>query len=170
MSWKGVTMAKRPPIPTDLERAVLVEAGHRCAITTCRQTPIEIAHIIGWAKCRRHEFHNLIPLCPTCHTRFDKGEIDRKSMMTYKHQLAMMNRRYGSIELRVLKFFAKDKAPAEIRLLSDLVLFIQHLLDDQLLTDTGVDQPIAGGELVRKTFVLTQAGKDYVERWLFPEK
>jgi HNH endonuclease len=148
-------MAKRPPIPKELERAVLIEAGHRCAIAACRQTPVEIAHIIGWATCRTHEFHNLIPLCPTCHTRFDKGEIDGKSMRIYKHQLAMMNRRYGGIELRVLEFFAKDNAPVDFQLLADMVLFIQNLLDDKLLSDAGRDQPVAGGELVRKTFVLT---------------
>jgi hypothetical protein len=91
-------------------------------------------------------------------------------MLIYKHNLAMLNRRYGSIELRVLKFFANDPAPAEIRLLSDLQLFVQYLLDDQLLADAGKDQPIAGGELVRKTYALTQAGKEYVERWLAPEK
>ena|ERR1700722_18713740 len=87
-------MAKRPPIPADLERQVLVEAGHRCAIAVCRQVPIEIARIVGWAKCKKHEFHNLIPLCPTCHTRFDKGEIDQKSMMVYKQKLSRANRRW----------------------------------------------------------------------------
>jgi hypothetical protein len=39
-------MEKRPPIPSELYRAVLIEAGHRCAIPTCRQIPIEIAHIM----------------------------------------------------------------------------------------------------------------------------
>ncbi len=163
-------MAKRPPIPSDLERAVLVEAGHRCAIAACRQTPVEVAHIVGWAECRKHEFHNLIPLCPTCHTRFDKGEIDRKSMRQYKQRLAAINQRYGDAELRVLEFFAGDNSGAELRMLSDFVLFIRRLLDDRLLVDTGKDQPIAGGELVRKTFALTRAGKDYIERWLAPEK
>ena len=161
-------MAKRPPIPVELERAVLVEAGHRCAIPTCRQSPIEIAHIVGWAKCKKHEFHNLIPLCPTCHTRFDRGEIDHKSMVFYKHNLAILNGRYGSTKLRVLKFFSKDPAPSEIRLLSEMQLLVQNLLDDQLLADMGNDQQIAGGELIRKSYTLTQSGKEYVERWMAP--
>ena len=73
-------MAKRPPIPAELERAVLIECGHRCAIPTCRQVPVELAHIIPWSRCKAHTFDNLIALCPTCHTRYDHGEIDRKSM------------------------------------------------------------------------------------------
>ena len=64
-------MAKRPPIPVDLHRIVLIEAGHRCAIHTCRQVPVEIAHIDPWSRCREHRFENLIALCPTCHTRID---------------------------------------------------------------------------------------------------
>jgi hypothetical protein len=38
---------------------------------------------------KRHDFENLIALCPTCHTRYDKREIDRKSMLLYKAQLAI---------------------------------------------------------------------------------
>ena len=38
----------RPATPKQLERDVLVEAGHRCAIPTCKQTPVQIAHIIPW--------------------------------------------------------------------------------------------------------------------------
>jgi 5-methylcytosine-specific restriction endonuclease McrA len=71
----------RPAIPAALKRQILVEAGHRCAIPVCRQVPVEIAHIVPWEKVKEHTFDNLIVLCPTCHTRFDKGEIDRKSML-----------------------------------------------------------------------------------------
>jgi hypothetical protein len=74
----------RESVPADLKRRVLIEAGHRCSIPTCRQIPVEIAHIEPWAKVQTHEFHNLIALCPTCHTRFDNGNIDRKSMLIYK--------------------------------------------------------------------------------------
>ena len=66
----------RQTIPRQLEREVLMEAGHRCAIPTCRQTPVEIAHIVPWEQIQEHTFDNLIALCPTCHTRYDKGEID----------------------------------------------------------------------------------------------
>jgi len=55
---------ERPAIPRELERAVLLEAGHRCAIPTCRQTPVEIVHIDPWAKVREHKFENLIALWP----------------------------------------------------------------------------------------------------------
>src|SRR5262245_61660937 len=79
---------QRPAVPADLERRVLVEAGHRCAVPVCKQTPVELAHIVPWSQVKTHQFDNLIALCPTCHTRYDNGEIDRKSMLVYKTQLA----------------------------------------------------------------------------------
>ncbi|MCC3653211.1 HNH endonuclease [Streptomyces sp. S07_1.15] len=81
--------ATRPKVPSELRRRVLLEAGHRCAIPTCKSTPVEIAHIIPWSKIRKHEFKNLIALCPTCHARFDDrhGPIDQKAMRQYKANL-----------------------------------------------------------------------------------
>lgn len=93
----------RPDIPTALKRAVLVEAGHRCAITTCRQVPVDLAHITPWVKVKEHTFDNLIALCPTCHARYDRGEIDRKSMVQYKLNLEVLNGRYTDVERQLLK-------------------------------------------------------------------
>ncbi|MCX2181062.1 HNH endonuclease [Streptomyces sp. SKN60] len=80
---------KRSAVPRPLARQLFVEAGHRCAIPTCRATPLEIAHIVPWARVRRHEFHNMIVLCPNCHTRFDRGDIDRQAMFRYKELLRL---------------------------------------------------------------------------------
>lgn len=77
----------RPAVPRQLARDLLVEAGHRCAVPTCRATTLELAHITPWAKTRAHDFDNMIALCPNCHTRFDRGEIDRLSMLQYKARL-----------------------------------------------------------------------------------
>ncbi|MBJ7903813.1 HNH endonuclease [Streptomyces sp. DSM 110735] len=79
--------ANRPAIPSELDRRVRVEAGHRCAVPVFRVPVIEIAHIRPWSKVKRHEFENLIALCPNCHTLFDKGHIDHKSMLQYKANL-----------------------------------------------------------------------------------
>jgi len=81
-------MSNRPSIPAKIRRAVLVEAGHRCAIHTCKQTPIEVHHIIPYSICKKHELENLITLCPNCHTRVHNGEIDRKSLRIYKDLLS----------------------------------------------------------------------------------
>jgi hypothetical protein len=78
----------RVTIPGELRRAVIVEAGHRCAIPRCGCTDIDVHHIIPWEICKKHEYVNLIALCPNCHRRAHKGEIDRKSLREYKARLA----------------------------------------------------------------------------------
>lgn len=80
----------RPPIPQPLVRRILLEAGHRCAIPTCRAHPVEIAHIVPWSRAKEHAYENLIALCPTCHSRYDRGEIDRTSMLQYKERLRQL--------------------------------------------------------------------------------
>ena len=80
-------MNDRPPIPADLRRRILVEAGHRCAIHTCKHQDVDIHHIVPWEKCKEHDYYNLIALCPNCHRRADAGEIDRSSLKIYKARL-----------------------------------------------------------------------------------
>jgi HNH endonuclease/Protein of unknown function (DUF3298) len=77
----------RPPIPADLRRRILVEAGHRCAIHTCKHPEVDVHHIIPWEKCKEHDYDNLVALCPNCHRRADAGEIDRSSLRLYKARL-----------------------------------------------------------------------------------
>ena len=80
-------MDSRESISAILRRRLYVEAGHRCAIPTCLQTPIDLHHIIPWEKCKEHSYDNLIALCPTCHRRADRSEIDRQSLFMYKARL-----------------------------------------------------------------------------------
>jgi len=57
-------MGFRPKIPTKIKRRILLEAGYRCSIPTCRFPVTENAHIISWAKSKDHSYENLIALCP----------------------------------------------------------------------------------------------------------
>ena len=80
-------MAERNSIQAELRRRVLVEAGHRCAIHTCRNPDVDVHHIVPWETCREHSYDNLIALCPNCHRRATNGVIDRKSLRLYKAHL-----------------------------------------------------------------------------------
>lgn len=82
-----MNLRNRPQIPAAVRRAVLVEAGHRCAIPRCGHADVDIHHITPWEVCKKHEYKNLIALCPNCHRRAHKGEIDRKALHLYKSAL-----------------------------------------------------------------------------------
>ncbi|RZT38395.1 HNH endonuclease [Cupriavidus agavae] len=85
----------RPRISAEVRRAVLVEAGHKCAIPRCGHGDVDIHHIVPWEICRKHEYENLIALCPNCHRRAHKDEIDRKSLLLYKAALVATFRDSG---------------------------------------------------------------------------
>jgi hypothetical protein len=157
----------RPAIPRQLEREILIEAGHRCAIPTCRQTPVEVVHIIPWSQIKEHTFDNLIALCPTCHTRYDNGEIDRKAMQQYKANLSILNGRYGDLEQRVLRIFVEQLNANQIWLPGGFDILLMNLLKDGLLIDTGRNSGvILAGVPSAKLYQLTSNGREFIQKWL----
>jgi hypothetical protein len=78
-------MSNRPAIPADIQRQILWESGHRCAVcgTPC---PLEQAHIIPWHRSREHKVEDLICLCANCHARADKEQWGEKTLREYKEK------------------------------------------------------------------------------------
>ncbi len=151
------------------KREVLVEAGHRCAIPTCRQTPVEIAHITSFKDVKQHTFDNLIALCPTCHTRYDNEDIDNKSMLQYKANLSIINSRYGDLERRVITFFVEHPEKNEIRLplLGDMEIQIMNLLKDgQIVFERKMVSSFSVGIEADKIYKLTDKGRAFIQRWI----
>lgn len=119
----------------------MVEAGHRCAVPTCRQTSgLEVHHIVDYARVKKHEFDNLILLCAICHARATKGEIDRKAIRAYKANLRILNGRYGDLERRVLDHFVRDPDATTITIDRSHALLLAYLIEDGLLEEAGWDE------------------------------
>ncbi|WP_407674439.1 HNH endonuclease [Nonomuraea glycinis] len=166
----------RSPIPAALKRELLVEAGHRCAIPTCRApAPLEFEHIEEWAKVKRHDFANMIVLCANCHGRKGSGpnQIDRKSLHQYKANLSLVNSRYGELERRVLTYYAQRPDLGAIWLPSNMQLLMMFLLQDgyfardevmdvRVRTETRIFSEI---EAVSQCYVITDKGMQFVKRW-----
>lgn len=125
--------AERPPIPADIERRVLVEAGHRCAIPTCRHIEVDIHHIIPWVQCKAHEYDNLIALCPNCHRRADVGKIDRKSLRIYKLNLRFAHDKFSQLEMDVLFELRTYPQNVGIHWPPFMMLLLKRLLDSDYL-------------------------------------
>ena len=70
-------MSSRPPIPMEIQRALMVECGHRCCVCG-EHVSLERAHIMPWAATKDHSFDNLIVLCSLCHTRSHDENWDQK--------------------------------------------------------------------------------------------
>lgn len=121
--------ARRPPIPAELRRRVLVEAGHRCAIPQCRSlVGVDLHHIVPWATCRKHEYENLIALCPNCHRMADSGTIDRKALRMYKQNLRSAHDEFSRFEVDLL-FECYQKRGACIPWPRFLLVLINRILE-----------------------------------------
>ena len=154
----------RPPIAADVRRRVLVEAGHRCSIPTCRYIEVEIHHIVPWENCKAHEYDNLIALCANCHRRADRGEIDRKALRIYKANLRYTHDRFSQLEVDVL--FEVSRAPpgSGIQWPPFMLLLIKRLLDTgyvaRVESQGGVF--IGGMKSNPDILVITDKGREFV--------
>ena len=156
---------ERPAVPADLKRRILVEAGHRCAIPTCRYIEVDVHHIIPWETCQAHEYANLIALCPNCHRRANRGEIDRKSLRIYKASLRFTHDRFSQFEVDVL--FEAYKLPPEQALQYPplMGLLIKRLLDAGFVTlrnHPGGGAYSMGMQLTPQLLMITDRGRDFV--------
>lgn len=162
-------------IPADVRRAVLLEAGHACAIPTCQFPATEFAHIEPFAKVKKHEVGNIIALCPNHHHLFDqKKQIDIKSIKAYKTKLQFLNHRYTKFELRLLALLAEKAyvlAGGEIQtmgLLRDGLIVNAKTFESQSIdvTDDTTGQKIFHEEfVVNFAAKLTPKGKEFIDAW-----
>lgn len=167
----------REHFPAELERAVMLEAGYRCAVPACRTAlAVEIHHIDDYAKVRTHEFANLIALCANCHRGLvgsGPRRLDPKALRAIKRNLGVINGRYNDTERRVLEHFVSHPDASHVVLPETPVLF-SHLIKDGLLegisdgnldgvwwaTVANDDRPL----FMTRAYRLTEEGKDLVAR------
>ena len=154
----------------EVKRMVLVEAGHRCAIPTCRHPTTEIAHIVPESVNHDDSFENLIALCPNCHTRYgQKKEIDRQSIRMYKRNLGISNSRYSDFERRVFDQIAETDRRSFI-VEAGLEIPLLHAVNDGLLRRVEL-APVAiqQGEPTHYKYEVTDEGLDFVNRYVCGE-
>lgn len=157
----------RPKIPAELKRRVLCEAGHRCAIHTCRHIEVEIHHIVPWSQCKDHQYENLIALCPNCHKMAGKGCIDRKSLKIYKANLRQAHDRFSQLEVDLL--FQLYKIPKNennmgVPWSSYLFLLFNRILEVEYIEVRQSGEPVAlsGGIPSPVLIILTEKGREYI--------
>ena len=155
--FEGVLRARK--------KTALVEAGHRCAIPTCRHPTTEIAHIASASESRDDSFENLIALCPKC----QKKEIDAQSMRMYKRNLAILNSRYSDFERRVFDQIAETDRRSFI-VDAGLELALVHAVNDGFLRRVELaPAAMQRGEPTDYRYEVTDEGLDFVNRYVCGE-
>jgi hypothetical protein len=168
----------RPAIPAALERDLMIEAGYRCAV--CKGTDaLEIDHISEWTVVQKHEFENMIVLCPNCHARKqnsnDPRHINRLSLQRIKSNLMMLNARYSDLERRIIECFQEEIStnpePAPFVMIpSRLSLLVKYIIRDGFVTPveyhSAMTMSFSDGTVVRDDnlkLTLTAAGRRFID-------
>jgi DnaJ-class molecular chaperone len=68
----------RPPVPEGIKQEIREEAGGECAICHSNAGSCEAAHIVPVSKSKNNHPENLIWLCSSHHTKFDKNSYGPK--------------------------------------------------------------------------------------------
>lgn len=161
----GMNNEVRPPIPAGIKRQVLVEAGHRCAIPTCRYIETDIHHIIPWSICKKHSYENLIALCSNCHRRADRDEIDRKSLRIYKGNLRFAHDKYSQLEMDFL-FHLRQAGPGEHIMWPPFnFLLIKRIVESEFIVmqKQNMSIQLGGMETAPLLVFLTPKGKMFID-------
>lgn len=155
----------RSRIPADIRRRVLIEAGHRCAIPTCRYIEVEVHHIEPWSQCQTHDYDNLISLCPNCHRRADRGEIDRKSLRLYKSNLRFTHDKFSQIEVDLLFELARISNNMGLIWPTHSLLLLKRLLDVEYVIQkkSPAHMVISGIDLTPHLIKLTEKGRSFIK-------
>jgi len=160
---------KRSKIPAGLRRRVLVESGHRCAIPTCRHIDVDVHHIVPWAERPAHDYDDLIALCPNCHRRADREEIDRKSLRIYKAALRNAHDKYSQFEMDTLFDLNSLPEHGSRPFPEYLGLLIKRLIDSEFVAlyapSSGLAIGAMGGtvDVGPSALAITKKGRAFVE-------
>ncbi|HAT76214.1 MAG TPA: HNH endonuclease [Flavobacterium sp.] len=154
----------RPKIPAELERRILVEAGHRCSIPTCRQIKCEVHHIIPWAKVKEHTYDNLICLCRNCHGMAEDGTIDRKSLRMYKYNLRLLHDKYTQFEVDLLFDLYKLPETSHIDLPEFMYYMFRRSIESKLIEIAYKEKHYLSSSIGYSFFfiMLTNEGREFV--------
>jgi hypothetical protein len=78
--------ATRPSVPAATKRALIREAGRKCANPGCPNRLTDLHHIREWAVYRTHDAEHMIAVCPTCHAHVHRGDltIDDDTLYAWK--------------------------------------------------------------------------------------
>jgi hypothetical protein len=158
-------MTDRPAIPAELKRRVLIEAGHRCSIPTCRHIEVDVHHIVPWEEKHEHRYEDLIALCPNCHRRADKGEIDRKSLRIYKANLRFTHDKFSQFEVDLLFESFKLLPGRGLLYPAFCELFVKRLVDAGYITlrPSGYNVILSGVQLGPSELTITESGRAFVK-------
>jgi hypothetical protein len=158
-----MSAATRRAIPKAAAIQVLTEAGYRCAVPTCRQIlAIDIHHMVEVSEGGGNNPQNLLPLCPTCHALFHRGNIASDAIYAWKATIVSLSQAFDAQAVDDLLFLANPNVAAHLHVTGDGVIKFSRLIGAGLAT---FDVHIRNGPLVLYRVGLTEKGLQLIQAW-----
>ena len=156
---------KRTSIPVDVRQLVLHECGFRCGNPNCRfPVTLEIHHLDPVAIGGGNGAHNLLCLCPNCHTLHHGGTIPIESLRAWKHLLLSLNEAF---DRRAVDVLLSIHQMGDLSVMADGLLHCAGLLTSGLVdVRMRVNGPATGMGADILKLGLSAKGKVFVEGWL----
>jgi len=154
--------SRRKGIPIATRRQVLMEAGYRCAVPTCRNIlAIDLHHIVQVSEDGGDDPANLIALCGLCHDLYHRGEITRDAIRNWKGMLIALNYAFDRESIDNLLFLHR-LPPNQLWISGDGVLKFSQLLAAGLAE---FSLKMKNGPLLLYEVQLTPKGRLLVDAW-----
>ncbi|MBK7398984.1 MAG: HNH endonuclease [Myxococcales bacterium] len=113
---------------------MLIEAGYRCAVPTCRTIlAIDLHHIVEVSEGGSNDPANLVALCPTCHGLYHRGTIPRTAVRAWKSLLVSLSSAFDRESVDLLLFLRHESASSLV-VSGDGVLRFARLVSAGLAT------------------------------------
>src|SRR6266498_3877474 len=149
----------RKEIPPSIRRAVLEEAGFKCANPTCRAIiTLHIHHLYYVSHGGSNDPDNLLALCGYCHDNHHQRVIPNESLRTWKMILLTLNHGFDRRSLDLLLFLDRLNEP-NFYITPDGLLEFASLVASRLV-DAEKLSPYPNWRVF-----LSEKGKLFIEGW-----
>ncbi len=97
------TKKRRIIVPEAVKISLYTESGYRCAVPTCRGIIVlDMHHIVHVEDGGGNDQSNLLPLCPTCHALYHRGDIVPESIKAWKLMLMSLANAFDKKSVDIL--------------------------------------------------------------------
>jgi len=139
-----------------------MEAGYRCAVPTCRNIlALDLHHIVQVSEEGGNEPANLIALCGVCHDLYNRGEITKDAIRSWKGMLVALNYAFDRESIDNL-LFLHTLSPRQLLISGDGVLRFSRIIAAGLASFNLFMQ---NGPLLLYDVQLTLKGRMLIDAW-----
>ena len=108
---KKAATRERKSIKANVALEVLIEAGYRCAVPTCRNVlALDLHHLWQVSENGGDGSRNLIALCPYCHNLHHRGTIPAEALYAYKSLLVALTQAFDLEGVDRLLFLSSSQS------------------------------------------------------------